>query len=155
MISPSFDIFNIHISGFNCQPHLSLQTSVWEVAIFMLLHWDLKNIAVQNLGYTFCQKWLEWGKNSPRKKLTENLIDFASPSWASSSIAGPPLLLRSRPSHFAVLSYASPIASSIVVPSCTYWPRSWARISRLCPPKKQRSVYKNHHIAQGHYNHTR
>ena len=54
------------------------------------------------------------------ENITENLTDFESPSRASSSIAGPPLLLRSRPSHFAVLSYASPIASSIVVPSCRY-----------------------------------
>lgn len=58
--------------------------------------------------------------NSPTcRKLTENLTEFASPSRASSSRAGPPPFPISRPSHLAVLSYASPIASSTVVPSWT------------------------------------
>lgn len=64
-------------------------------------------------------------KESPSREktsftLTLNITDFESPSRASCSTAGPPLLRKSRPSHFAVLSNASPIASSTVVPSCVY-----------------------------------
>ena len=37
-----FGKINIHILGFNRQPHLSLQTSIRKIAIFMLLHWNLE-----------------------------------------------------------------------------------------------------------------
>ena len=38
-----FQILYIHIFRFNCQPHLSFQTSIGEVAIFMLFHGNLRN----------------------------------------------------------------------------------------------------------------
>lgn len=69
-------------------------------------------------------------------RLTLKLTAFGSPSRASSSRAGPPPFRISRPNHLADLSYASPIASSTVVPSWTYCPRLWARTRRLCPPEQ-------------------
>lgn len=114
-----FRQINIHIFGFNRQPHLSLQTSVRKIAIFMLSHWNLEKQAKKTSVIKLHEADIS-EISSHGKQLTENLIDSALPSRASSSIAGPPLLLKSRPSHFAVLSYASPIASSMVVPSCMY-----------------------------------
>lgn len=113
----------LHFSGFNGQPHLSLQTSIREVAIFMIFH---RNLMITSNNITYMMRPMSrTRKESPSREktsftLTLNITDFESPSRASCSTAGPPLLRKSRPSHFAVLSNASPIASSTVVPSCVY-----------------------------------
>ncbi len=57
----------------------------------------------------------------------------ASPSAASRSTAGPPG--KPRPSSFAALSNASPIASSRVVPTMEYEPIAWTRKISLWPPE--------------------
>ena len=55
-----------------------------------------------------------------------------SPFFANTSICGPPG--NSIPSNFAVLSNASPAASSIVVPSLLYFPSPSTHKNWLCPP---------------------
>ena len=62
-----------------------------------------------------------------------NSYFFGLPFFANSSIFGPPG--NSIPSNFAVLSKASPTASSIVVPNLLYLPKPWTLKNWVWPPE--------------------
>lgn len=73
-----------------------------------------------NMEQNYQQSWscnlVTWRKQSCASQTWQT--DYAINSWVS-------------------LIVTSPMASSTVVPSWTYWPTFWASNRRLCPPKNQ------------------